>query len=111
MVTAGLVLTFSMALLATGCSKLKVDCEKVCERTFKECVADVLIATKKVDSKKMEMIKKVGKIEQVKAAGHKACVKDCKKKKGFGSDAGEINKCMKIKDCKEFAKCMKKHVK
>ena len=107
----GLGLVFTMVLVVSGCNKLKVDCEKMCEKTFKECVGEVLVASGKMDQAKIDMIKKAGAFKKVQDAGYGACIKDCKKKKGFGSDAGEINKCLKAKDCKEYAKCIKKHIK
>jgi hypothetical protein len=107
----GLGLAFAMVLVVSGCSKLKVDCKKMCEKTFKECVGEVLVASGKMDQAKIDMIKKVGAFEKVQKAGYGACIKDCKKKKGFGSDAGEINKCLKKKNCKEYADCIKKHIK
>jgi len=107
----GLALTLTMVLAVSGCNKLKVDCEKMCTKTFKECVGEVLVASGKMDQAKLDMIKKAGAFQKVQDAGYGACVKDCKKKKGFGSDAGEINKCLEKKTCADYAKCIKKHIK
>jgi len=108
----GLGLSLALALGVSGCNKLKVDCKKLCEKTFKECVGEVLVASGKMDQGKLDAIKnKAGAFKKIKDSGYAVCVKDCKTKKGFGSDAGEINKCLKIKDCKEYAKCVKKHIK
>ncbi len=107
----GLSLSFVMVLGASGCSKLKVDCEKMCAKTFKECVGEVLVASGKMDQAKIDLIKKAGAFKKVQDAGYSACIKDCKKKKGFGSDAAAINKCLDKKDCKAYADCIKKHIK
>lgn len=56
------------------------------------------------------MIKKVGALKKVQDAGYAACVKDCKRKKGFGTDAAEINKCLKLETCDAYAKCIKQHI-
>ena len=107
----GIMLSFVMVLAASGCSKLKVDCDKMCSKTFKDCVGEVLVASGKMDQKKIDLIKKAGAFKKVQEAGYSACMKDCKKKKGFGSDAGKINKCLEKKDCKSYADCIKKHIK
>ena len=112
--TNAVILAFAMAVgttAAIGCSKVKIDCKKVCKRTFDECLEDVLIASGKLSKDKLDMAKKAGMLGKMKKQGFDACMKNCKDKKGIGSDAGEINKCMKKKNCKEFAECMKKHLK
>lgn len=90
---------------------LTVDCKKMCTRTFKNCVGEVLVASGKFDQAKIDMIKKAKAWGKVQTAGFAACVKDCKKKKGFGSDAEAINKCLEIADCKAYAACIKVHIK
>ncbi len=107
----GLTLGLLLAFGASGCSNLKVDCDKMCGKTFKECVGEVLVASGKMDKAKIDQIKKMGALKKVQEAGYGACMKDCKKKKGFGSDASQINKCLKEKDCKKYAECIKKHIK
>lgn len=107
----GLALSFAMVLGVSGCNKLKVDCEKMCTKTFKECVGDVLVAAGKMEQAKYDQIKKAGALKSVQDSGFASCMKDCKKKKGFGSDASSINKCLEMKDCKAYAKCIKKHIK
>jgi hypothetical protein len=107
----GAALSMVLSLGVWGCNKLKVDCEKMCDKTFKECVGEVLVAAGKTDQAKLDQLTKTGKIKGVQETGYGACLKDCKNKKGFGSDAGSINKCLEIKDCKEYAKCIRKHIK
>ncbi len=91
-------------------AKMKVDCEKMCTKTFRDCVGEVLVASGKMDKSKIDMIKKVGALKKVQDAGYAACVKDCKRKKGFGTDAAEINKCLKLDSCAAYAKCIKQHI-
>lgn len=108
-----IVLAFALAFGATGalgCSKVKVDCKKVCKRTFDECLEDVLVASGKLSKDKLEMAKKAGMLKKMKKQGFDTCMKNCKDQKGLGSDAGEINKCLKKDSCKEYADCIKKHL-
>lgn len=90
---------------------LTVNCDKMCTKTFKKCVGEVLVASGQMDQAKIDMIKKAGAFKKVQDAGYAACVKDCKRKSGFGSDAEAINKCLKIADCKAYAACIKVHIK
>jgi len=104
-----IVALVAMGLVSTaglGCPA-KVDCDKMCTKTFKECVGEVLIAKGKLSQKKLDMIKKLGGLKKVQDAGYGACIKACKDEKGLQKDGAKINKCMKIKDCKKFAECMK----
>ncbi len=106
----GIVALTALALVSfagIGCGKVKVDCEKMCTKTFKECIAEVLVAKGKVDMKKIDLLKKAGAFDKIKQGSYDACLKACKKDKGVTKDAAKINKCMKIKDCKEYAKCVK----
>ncbi|MFH2010763.1 MAG: hypothetical protein ABI333_29450 [bacterium] len=91
--------------------QLQVDCNRMCTRTFNECVGEVLVASGKMDSKKIDLIKKAGAFKKVQDAGYGACMNDCDRKKGFGSDAGKINKCLEKKDCKSYADCIKAVIK
>ncbi|MFH2009000.1 MAG: hypothetical protein ABI333_20590 [bacterium] len=87
--------------------QVKVDCEQLCSHTFKQCVTEVLLASGKLDAKKIDMITKAGALGKVKEAGYNACMTKCKEKKGYGSDAGKVNKCLEKKDCKAYAACIK----
>jgi hypothetical protein len=119
LVCEALVLTLTVALVACGDKKVgkketekeKVDCNRMCARTFKECVGEVLVSSGKMDQKKIDLIKKAGAFKKVQDAGYEACMKDCAKKKGFGADASEINKCLDKKGCKDYAACIKEHIK
>ena len=107
----GVTLSCGLVIGASACGSVKVDCDKMCSKTFKECVTEVMLASGKMTEKQMKLVKKAGALDKMKEKGHEACMKDCKKKKGIGSDAGKINKCLKKKDCKEYADCIKEHLK
>jgi hypothetical protein len=109
-IVVGLALAFTGSAWL-GCSKVKVDCEKVCKRTFDECLEDVLVASGKLSKEKLDMAKKAGMLKKMKKQGYDTCLKNCKDQKGLGSDAGDINKCLKKKSCKEYADCIKGHLK
>lgn len=96
--TAVLVAAASLGIMASSCSK--VDCDAYCDKMV-ECFVDIFAADKSVSKIQEKFMQ-----EQAKKWSKK-CKDDCKKKKGRGRDAGDINKCLKKKDCKEFAKCMK----
>jgi hypothetical protein len=107
------ITTISLAALMTlsslgffACSK-KVDCEKVCKRTFDTCLEDVMVATGKVSKEQVELIKKMGKLKEAGKQGYDQCMTKCKDQKGMASDGDKINECMKKKSCEDFAKCMK----
>lgn len=107
----GVTLSFGLVIGASACGSVKVDCDKMCTRTFKECVGEVMVGSGKMTKKQLELVKKAGALKKMQEKGYEACMKDCKKKKGIGSDAGKINKCLKKSNCKEYADCIKKHLK
>jgi hypothetical protein len=90
---------------------VKVDCQMMCNKTFMLCVGEVLVATGKVSPDRIRQIQQAGAWHKVQQAGYTACMKDCAKKKGFGSDAVEINKCLALSGCTQYAQCIKKHIK
>ncbi len=85
----------------------KVDCVKLCTRTFKKCPAEVVVAAGKMTTKRLESLKAAGAFERIQSLGYDACLRDCNKKKGRGSDVGRINTCLKKVGCKPFAECIK----
>ena len=104
---ATLVVATAVASLGLfACSK-KVDCKKVCKRTFDTCVEEVMVATGKVSEKQIKLIKKMGKLKDAAKQGYDKCMSKCKDQKGMASNSDKINKCMKKKSCEDYAKCMK----
>jgi hypothetical protein len=91
-------------------AQMTVDCDRMCTKTFRLCVSEVLVGSGKLDQAKIDMIKKAGAFKKVQDAGYGACVKDCKKKEGFGTDAADINVCLKMDKCADYAKCIKQHI-
>jgi hypothetical protein len=94
-----------------GCSTVKVDCDKMCSRAFKECATEVVIAAKKGTAESQAAVEKAGQLPKLQEAGYQACMKSCKKNKGMGSDAAKINECLEKKDCKAFAECFTPYLK
>ena len=90
---------------------LTVDCKSMCTMTFKRCVGEVLVASGKLSQDKYDLIVKSGSLKRVQDAGYAHCVRECKRKSGFEADAEEMNKCLKIADCKTYAACIKVHIK
>lgn len=88
----------------------KVDCDRLCTRSFKECPVEVVVAAGNTKRERVAALKAAGVFERVQALGHAACLRDCKKKQGRGSDAGRINACLAKQGCKLFAECIKKVV-
>jgi hypothetical protein len=89
----------------------RVDCARMCRKTFKECVEEVLLAAGKMSPRQLDKIKKIpGVIAKMQEAGYSACLRDCSKKKGVGMDARAINQCLALTSCKKYAQCVKKHI-
>jgi len=84
------------------------DCKKMCEKSHIKCMIDVLMATGKMDQAKIDEISKAGSLKPAQDAGYAACMLECKRVKGLGPNAVEIKKCLKIKACKTYARCIKK---
>lgn len=99
------------AISLAGCSSVKVDCEKMCTRAFKECISEVVVAAKKGTVESQKAVEEAGQLSKMQEAGYASCLKSCKKSKGMGSDAGEINKCLAKADCKGFAECLTPYLK
>lgn len=106
-------------LIGTGCAKKdggsskanKLDCNKLCDKTFDTCVSEVLLASGKMNKKKLAMFKKLGLLKKVKKQGHEECLKGCRAKSGQFSDARSANACLDIADCTKFAKCITGYIK
>ena len=107
----GVLLGVGLAASASGCDTVKVDCDKMCSRAFKECASEVVIAAKKGTVESMKTVEKAGQLPKIQEAGYKACMRSCKKSKGMGSDAAKINECLAKKGCKAFAECFTPYLK
>jgi hypothetical protein len=94
---------------------VKVDCDKLCERAFRECLVEYLVEQR--EDKKLaqagRMIKAGGpsavkKVQESKEIGRlrDKCIRHCGGKLGVSGNARKINPCLEKKDCKEFAKCL-----
>lgn len=89
----------------------RVDCKKMCARTFKTCLVETLVTSGKLTRKMIDKLKKsAGAMAKIQQAGYNACQKDCARKKGFGTDAAEINTCLALASCAKYAQCIKRHV-
>ena len=88
----------------------KVDCEKLCTRSFKSCAVEVVVAAGKMKRERVVALQAAGAFEKIQSYGFEACLADCKKKRGRGSDAGRINTCLAQKGCQPFAECIRKVV-
>ena len=108
---SALVLLLGLMVGLPACKSIKVDCDKMCSKTFRECMSEVMLSAKKVTPKELEAIQKVNGLKKMQQDGYTHCMADCKKKKGFGSDAGKINTCLDKKSCKDYAECIKEHLK
>ncbi len=86
----------------------KVDCARLCARSFNECALEVVVATGRLKPERVAALKAAGVFEKFQTLGYGACLRDCKKKQGRGSDAGRINDCLAQKGCLPFARCIKK---
>ncbi len=112
------LLLFGFAI-SPGCSKKdsdsakpkKVDCDKLCDKTFGTCVSEVLMASGKMDAKKVAMFKKLGLLKKVQKQGHEQCLKGCRANDGQFGDAKSANTCLEMADCQKFATCITRHIK
>jgi len=86
----------------------KVDCARLCARSFNKCALEVVVATGKLKPERVAALKAAGVFEKFQTLGYEACLRDCKKKQGRGSDAARINDCLAQKGCMPFAACIKK---
>ena len=91
--------------------RLMYTCERMCTRTFTECMSEVLVASGKVEQSKIELLKKDGSLDKAQNAAYSNCAKDCKKNKGVGLDAKAIAECLKMPWCNDYAACIKVHIK
>jgi hypothetical protein len=106
-------------LVGPGCSdkgsksakSKKVDCQKLCDKTFGTCVSEVLMSSGKMDAKKVAMFKKLGLMKKVQKEGLAQCLKGCRAQKGQFGDSRSANKCIEMTDCKKFAACITRHIK
>lgn len=85
----------------------KVDCVQLCTRSFKSCAAEVVVAAGNTKPERVAALQATGAFEKIQSVGYEACLRDCKKKQGRGSDAGRINECLAKKGCDPFAKCIR----
>lgn len=97
---------------AAGCGKMKVDCEKLCTKAYGECGAELRVVKQRIDRASLEELQrtpaKLEKFQKGLAQELETCRTRCKEKKGYGSDAGKFNDCLrKFKDCRAFAACIK----
>ena len=88
----------------------KVSCKQMCERTFIDCLKEVLIASGQLSEEKLAMAEKAGLMKDMKKKGYDACMKNCKDRGGVGGDAPAINRCLGLKSCEEYAECINKHL-
>lgn len=72
----------------------KVDCAQLCTRSFKRCAAEVVVAAGNTKPERVAALKATGAFEKIQSVGYEACLRDCNKKQGRGSDAGRINECL-----------------
>jgi hypothetical protein len=105
----------AIGLLGSGCSKMRVDCEKLCRRTYQECGTELRLSKGRLDRAGFEELQKLpAKAERFQRQlkqEHETCLKLCREKKGYGSDAGKFNECLKKKaDCRSYAECVKELV-
>jgi len=84
----------------------KVDCDRLCTRSFKRCAVEVLVAAGKTKPERVAALQATGAFEKIQSYGYKACLRDCNTKKGRGSDASRINACLAKRGCKPFAECI-----
>jgi hypothetical protein len=115
-----LALVFAMGLLlAPGCGDArkarrkarraqKVDCVRLCTRSFQKCALEVVVATGRLKPERVDALKAAGVFAKFQTLGYEACLRDCNKKQGSGSDAARINDCLAQKGCMPFADCIKK---
>ncbi len=85
-----------------------VDCTRLCTRSFKKCSLEVVVATGRLKPERVAALKAAGVFEKFQRLGYEACLRDCNKKQGRGSDAARINDCLAQKGCMPFADCIKK---
>ena len=88
----------------------KVDCVKLCTRSFKTCATEVVVAAGNTKPERVAALQATGAFEKIQSVGYEACMRDCKKKQGRGSDAGRINACLAKKGCHAFAECIRRVV-
>ncbi len=110
---------FAAGLQLGGCSRKgsdakpepAVDCNNLCDKTFGSCVEEVLLASGKLDKKKLALFRKLNILPKITKEGHKTCLEGCRSKKGHFSDAKAVNACIAISDCKRHAACIARHIK
>jgi hypothetical protein len=98
-----------------GCGKMKVDCEKLCKKTYGECGGELRVVKARLDRASLEELQrnpaKLEKLQKSLAQEQETCRTRCKEKKGYGSDAGKFNDCLrKHSDCRGYAACIKELV-
>jgi hypothetical protein len=94
---------------------VKVDCDKLCERAFRECLVEYLVhqreskqlarAGRTIKAGGPKAVERVRKSKQIGKLRDK-CIRHCGGKLGVSGNARKINPCLEKKDCKEFAKCL-----
>lgn len=88
----------------------RVECARLCDRSFKECPVEVLVAAGRIRPERVAALRASGAFDKIQSVGRQACLRDCKKKEGRGSDAPRINACLAKKGCKPFADCISRVV-
>lgn len=90
---------------------VRVDCNRLCKKTFTTCGREVFIKSGKLRVDKARMFKVLGILKKVKAEGLETCLKGCGDQQGLFGDAAKVNHCLEIRDCTAFAACITKYVK
>ncbi len=112
-------LMFVGLLVGPGCSRddassakpPKVDCQRLCDKTFGSCVTEVLLVSGKMDAKKVAAFKRLGLLKKVQKQGLDQCMSECRAKKGKSAYAKMANRCLAMADCKKFATCVTRQIK
>jgi len=104
-----------------GAKATKVDCNKLCDKTFGACQYQVLLANEKTKTAKtaktaktkqdsVALFKKLGLLKKFKERDQEKCLKGCQSRKGQFRDGKAVNACLEITDCPEFAACITRHI-
>lgn len=89
----------------------RVDCSRLCKKTFTTCGREVFIKSGKLRVDKARLFKVLGILKKVKAEGLETCLKGCGGQRGLFADAAKVNQCLEIQDCTAFAACITKYIK
>lgn len=89
---------------------VRVDCQRLCKRNFEECADEVFLASGKMSEKKLKLFKKLTILRRIKQEGLTKCLKECRALGGVGAESAELNRCLELKDCRAYARCVEPYV-